>query len=52
MSVRTGRWRVRNGQLCMKWSDWTEGKYVCSPVTHNGGWFHANSGGPIRFRKL
>lgn len=48
----TGRWRVRRGQLCIAWREWTEGKYVCSPVTHNGGWFHANSGGPIRFRKL
>ena len=48
----TGKWRVRNGQLCLSWKEWTEGEYICSSVTHVNGWFHAHSGGPIRFRKL
>ncbi len=47
-----GRWRIRNGRLCLKWNDWTEGEYVCSEVTQQGDWFHAYSGGHIRFRKI
>jgi hypothetical protein len=48
----SGRWRIRNGRLCISWNEWTSGEYHCSNVTRVGQWLHANSGGPVRFRKL
>jgi hypothetical protein len=32
----TGRWSIEDGQLCIAWSKWTNGRKGCSALTRNG----------------
>jgi len=48
-SKDTGSWSVKNGNLCIRFERWTNGRINCSPVTQVGDWYHANS---VKFRKI
>lgn len=47
--IDTGRWSVRDGQLCITLNDWLKGRTACSPVIQDGDWYRAEN---VRFRKL
>jgi len=32
----TGKWWVKNDQLCQKWTSWMDGKSYCYKLTRNG----------------
>ena len=35
-SSDTGKWWVKNDQLCQRWSSWMDGKTYCYKLTRNG----------------
>jgi len=45
----TGIWKIRSGQLCIKFSKWLKGRTRCSAVTEQAGWYRINA---VAFRKL
>ncbi len=45
----TGSWSVKNGNLCIRFERWTNGRFNCSPVTLEGDWYRASS---VKFRKI
>ncbi len=45
----TGIWKIRSGQLCIKFSKWLKGRTTCSPVTEQAGWYRTNA---VTFRKI
>lgn len=47
--VDSGRWSLRNGKLCIMWSNWTDGKSSCSLVVAENGWYRGQG---VKFRKL
>src|SRR5688572_28023141 len=44
----TGIWKIRSGQLCIKFSKWLKGQTKCSAVTEQAGWYRTNA---VTFRK-
>jgi hypothetical protein len=45
----TGIWKIRSGQLCIKFSKWLKGRIRCSAVTEKAGWYRTNA---VAFRKI
>jgi hypothetical protein len=45
----SGTWDVRGGKLCITLRKWLSGKWRCSRVHHQDGWYRA---GAISFRRL
>jgi hypothetical protein len=44
----TGRWAIRAGTLCIRFSKWLKGRTRCSPVTERAGWYRTAD---VVFRK-
>lgn len=44
----TGRWSLRNGQLCISMAQWTGGRASCSVVVADNGWYRGNG---VRFKR-
>ena len=49
-----GRWWVEENNLCVAWSNWTEGKPVCGEITVDGDWYSSQNaeGEGMKFRKV
>ena len=49
-----GRWWVEENNLCVAWSNWTEGKPVCGEITVEGDWYSSQNakGEGMKFRKV
>lgn len=45
----TGNWSVKNGNLCIRFENWTNGRFSCSQVTQDGDWYRASG---VKFRKI
>jgi hypothetical protein len=45
----TGVWKIRSGQLCIRFSKWLKGRTRCSTVTEKAGWYRTNA---VAFRKI
>lgn len=45
----SGRWSLKNGQICIMLSNWTSGKATCSTVIAENGWYRGQG---VKFRKL
>jgi hypothetical protein len=45
----TGIWRIRSGQLCIKFSKWLKGRMTCSAVSEQGRWYRTKA---VAFKKL
>ena len=44
----SGRWSIRQGQLCIMLTSWLSGRTVCAQVVQQGDWYRADT---VLFRK-
>ncbi len=44
----SGRWSIRQGQLCIMLTSWLSGRTVCAQVVQHGDWYRADT---VLFRK-
>jgi hypothetical protein len=48
-----GRWWVKSNNLCVAWSNWTDGKPTCGRISRSGSWYvsYNASGNLMKFRR-
>jgi hypothetical protein len=44
-----GRWSIRSGQLCIRFSKWLNGRTSCAAVVEQAGWYQTSD---VKFREL
>jgi hypothetical protein len=44
----TGRWSIKSGKLCIKFSKWLDGRTSCSIVVEEAGWYRSDD---VMFRQ-
>jgi hypothetical protein len=45
----TGVWKIRSGQLCIKFTKWLKGRTRCSEVTEKAGWYRTDA---VAFKRM
>jgi hypothetical protein len=45
----TGIWKIRSGELCIKFSKWLKGRTRCSEVTEKAGWYRTDA---VAFKRM
>ena len=45
----TGKWSIRSGQLCIRFSKWLNGRTSCAAVVEQAGWYQSSE---VKFREV